>query len=307
MDDDFLYEVLLQELTEGWQGLPDKPGETPRSTLNSLWELASGSSVLMPEGGGEALPVLDGEGRERLRTYMQQRLSGVPLAYLTGRQAFLGVDLLAGPGAMIPRKETEILGRAAIETARSLAAERGAILVADLCTGSGNLALAVAYYEPLAVVTGADLSPEAVELACQNAAHLNLTGRVNFQVGDLFTPIETGEYLGKLDLLICNPPYISSVNVDRLPAEIRGFEPRLAFDGGPFGVQVLSRLVREAPRYLKPGSYLCFEVGLGQGPFVVQMIKKNKAYDQVDTYPDDHGDIRAVRARSLTTGNQGTI
>ncbi len=82
------------------------------------------------------------------------------------------------------------------------------------------------------------------------------------------------------------------------------FEPRLAFDGGPFGVQVLHRLVREGSRFLKPGSYLCFEVGLGQGPFLIQMVKKNKAYNQVETFSDERGDIRALLVRSIDAIDQ---
>ncbi len=223
MDVDFLYQSLLSELTDGWNGLPDKPDETPRSTLNTLWEHTSGIPLTMPEAGDQVLPPLDIEARERLKELIEERLAGVPLAYLTGKQAFLGVELLAGPGAMIPRRETEILGRAAIDIAQKLAGERGAIRVVDLCTGSGNLALAVASYEPQARVTGIDISEEAVGLARQNALHLHLTDRVNFLTGDLFAPIENEEYLGSLDLLICNPPYISSVNVDRLPEEILRF------------------------------------------------------------------------------------
>jgi release factor glutamine methyltransferase len=306
MDVDFLYQSLLSELTDGWNGLPDKPDETPRSTLNTLWEHTSGIPLTMPEAGEQVLPPLDVEAREHLKDLIDERLAGVPLAYLIGRQSFLGVELLAGPGAMIPRKETEILGRAAINIAQKLADERGPIRVVDLCTGSGNLALAVATYETQASITGVDISAEAVGLARQNAAHLNLTSRVDFLCGDLFAPIDNEQYLNKLDLLICNPPYISSVNVDRLPEEIRAFEPRLAFDGGPFGVQILHRLVREGARFLKPASFLCFEVGLGQGPFLIQMVKKNKAYDLVETFQDERGDIRALLVRRVENDPQGS-
>lgn len=299
MDQDYLYESLLQEISEGWQGLPDKPDETPRSTLNTLWELASGTALTMPEAGEQVLPALDLEARERLQGYIRKRLEGIPLAYITGRQSFLGLDLLAGPEAMIPRRETEIVGRAAIEAARELAAQRGEIRVVDLCTGSGNLALAVAWYESQSRVTGVDLSEEAVCLARRNADYLQVDDRVDFVCGDLFTPLDSPEYLDRLDLLICNPPYISSAHVDRMPEEIRGHEPRLAFDGGPYGVGVISRLVREGQRFLKPGSYLCFEVGLGQGLFASQMVRKNSAYSSVETFPDEQGEIRCIRARRV--------
>ena len=109
--------------------------------------------------------MLDGAAYERLMTLLERRKSGVPLAHLTERQSFLGLELLAGPAALIPRKETEILGRAALAKIACLAKKRGELLILDVCTGSGNLAVAYAYYEPLARVHASDLCADAVTLA----------------------------------------------------------------------------------------------------------------------------------------------
>src|SRR6267378_2313454 len=159
------YHDLLQEVRCFWTPLPDKPEETPEGVLCALWATACGEPVSVDRAVCAPLPALDNESHARLRELIERRKAGVPLAHLTERQTFLGLEMLAGPEALIPRKETEILGRAALAKIGCMAKKRGTVLVVDLCTGSGNLALAYAYYEPQALVYAADLSPDAVALA----------------------------------------------------------------------------------------------------------------------------------------------
>src|SRR5207253_2596570 len=108
---------------------------------------------------------------------------------------------------------------------------------------------------PSAKVFASDLSEAAVELARRNAHHLHLARQVEFRVGDLLQPFNGAARVGPADLLTCNPPYISSAGVERMPAEIAAHEPRLAFDGGPLGIGILMRLVREAPSFLRAGGW----------------------------------------------------
>ena len=103
--------------------------------------------------------------------------------------------------------------------------------------------------------------------------------------------------MGSVDLLTCNPPYISSGKVDAMDEEIANYEPRLAFDGGPFGIKILQRLIKEAPRFIKPGGWLAFEIGLGQGPAWVQRLEKTNKFNDVCPVKDRAGDIRAVLAQ----------
>lgn len=283
---DDLYHSLLQEVEGFFKPLPDKPGETPQSILEALWKsVGKGSS-------DEALPDLDARGLAELRALIGRKREGVPLAYLTGRQSFMGLDLLAGPGALIPRQETEIVGRAAV------AAIRGKSLAIDVCTGSGNLALAMAFHEPGARVFGADLSEAAVALARRNAEFTKLAGRVEFRSGDLFAPFESPEFLGRCDVVSCNPPYIAAAKVPTMPPEISAYEPEMAFNGGVFGVSILMRLLKEAPRYLKPGGALCFEVGLGQGPGMKKLLSPLPWVSRVDCHADADGSIRALVAHA---------
>lgn len=292
-----LYRDLAERLSGGVRLLPDKPEETLESTLRALWHAATGRSVSARVAGSMALPSLSSAEAERLRRLVVARIAGTPLAYLTGCQHFMGLDLLAGSEALIPRVETELLGWAALECLQRLeAASNHAALVVDVGTGSGNLALALAFHAPKARVYGADLSEQAVALARRNALHFRLQDRVEFRVGDLLTPFEEPEFLGGVDLLVCNPPYVSSGKVDTMPHEIVGHEPRLAFDGGALGIQVIERLTREAPRFLRSGGCLAFEVGLGQGSAILKRLSADGRYSRLRPIQDSAGAIRVIAA-----------
>ena len=289
---------LLQEVQRFWTALPDKPEETPERLLSALWSTACGAPVSVDRAREDGLPTLDDASLERLRGLLERKKAGVPLAHLTERQTFLGLELLAGPEALIPRKETEILGRAALAKVGCMAKKRGALRVVDVCTGSGNLALAYAYYEPQAMVYASDLSPDAVALARRNVDFTGLAGRVVLRLGDLLEPFESAEFLGRCDFLSCNPPYISTAKVKEMHPEISRHEPEAAFNGGVYGVSILAKLIKQAPRFLRPGGWLAFEVGLGQGAGFARQLEKNPAFVGVETYADAGGDIRAILAKS---------
>jgi release factor glutamine methyltransferase len=285
-------------LAQGLHTLRDKPEETSASAIRALWHLASGQRLSAQAAGERALTPLTTEQLQRLAELVGERLRGTPLAHLTQRQRFMGLELMAGPQALIPRRETELLGQAAAELLAEAARGGHVPLALDVCTGCGNLALGMAARVPSARVLAADLSPEAVQLARENAAHLGLQDRVEVREGDLLAPFDDAEFLGRIDVLTCNPPYISSPKLETMPSEIADHEPRLAFDGGPFGIRILQRLMREAPRYLRPGGWLAFEVGLGQGPAVAKRLTPAAGYTEVRTLTDSEGEVRALLART---------
>jgi len=279
------------------EALPDKPEETADATLRALWQLAAGRHVSARRAIGEPLPALNAEARARLRDLVLERLAGRPLAHLTERQSFMGFEMLAGPEALIPRQETELLAGAAIELLRGIADGSGQPLVVDVCTGSGNLAAVLALSVPRARVFGSDLSVEAVALAQRNIAQLGVERQVTLLVGDLLAPFDAGAFQGQVDLLTCNPPYISTRRMAEMPTEIMGYEPAAAFDGGPLGVRILQQLIRGAPRLLRPGGWLAFEVGLGQGPGIERRLRSSGDYGQVQRVLDREGQVRALQAQ----------
>lgn len=287
----------LRAIESHWSGLPDKPHETPETTVRALWFAAAGNPRSPDRAADGELPPLDDAARERLDALVARRLVGEPLAYITGRESFMGLELLCGPEALVPRRETEVLGLAALARLRRTVAERGRARVVDLCTGCGNLAIALAHHEPRCDVLGADLSPEAVALARRNAEHRGVAERATFAAGDLFAPVAAAGLAGEVDLVVCNPPYISTPRLATLPDEIARFEPRLAFDGGAFGISVLFRLVQEAPRYLRAGGWLCFETGAGQGDPMAKRLER-EGYAEVERVRDAAGETRALLART---------
>ena len=297
MQTDLLFNQLLAELTGKLKFLPDKPEETASNTLRALWFAAAGApkSAQLAEQGD--LPRINPQQESKLRDYLQSRIAGVPLAHLTGRQQFMEIELLAGPEALVPRKETEILGHATVKLLHELASRKKQINVIDVCTGAGNLAVAYAIKQPVTRVFAADLSADAVALAKRNVKFHQLEERVEIREGDLLSPFASEEFYASVDLLSCNPPYISSAKVDKMHTEISEHEPRLAFDGGPFGIKIVQRLINEAPKYLRESGWLVFEVGLGQGPAMVQRLEKNQNFCEVCSTKDEQGEIRVIMAR----------
>lgn len=289
-----LFESLLAELAARLETLADKPEETVESTLRALWHFACGRRVSAALATSLPLPALDDEARHVLRDAVAKRLAGVPLAHLTGRQQFMGLEMIAGREALIPRRETELLARTAIGLLDPPG--RGPIVV-DVCTGGANVAAAIGSARPDARLLASDVSDEAVALARRNLAHLGLADRVRVVQGDLFGAPDVTALAGGIDLITCNPPYISTPRRLALPAEIAQHEPAPAFDGGALGIAILQRLVREAPPLLRPGGWLAFEVGAGQGASVGRRLEAGGLFDRIDPVRNEHGEIRVIAAR----------
>jgi release factor glutamine methyltransferase len=239
---------------------------------------------LVEHAGGDAARALE---------LARERASGTPLAYLLGTQTFCGHELLAAPGALVPREETELLARAAVE---ACLAAGPAPAVVDMCTGSGNLAVAIALACPSARVWASDLTESCVDLARRNVARFGLGERVQALQGDLFAPLAGLGLEGSVDVLVCNPPYISSGRLGRDRAELLLHEPREAFDGGPYGLSIHQRVVREAPAFLRPGGCLLFEFGLGQERQLERLFARGP-YRDVTFRTNAAGEPRVALAR----------
>lgn len=211
--------------------------------------------------------------------------------------SFLGIDFEIAGAVLRPREETELLGRAAQEILDDVAADPRCI---DMCCGSGNLAIALAKHRGDARVWASDLTDGAVATARRNVERHRLCGRVTILQGDLFAPMAEAGLAGTVDLIVANPPYISTSRLlegDR--AHLLENEPREAFDGGPYGIALHMRLINEAPAFLKAGGWLGFEFGLGQDRQIAALLKRARTMGEPMWRTDEAGEKRAVFIRKL--------
>lgn len=207
---------------------------------------------------------------------------------------FMGIELEVSADVLIPREETELLG---IKSVAILRVRPAGCLVIDMCCGSGNLALGIASQIDTAQIWAADLTETTVALAARNAERLGLSNRVHTRRGDLFAALEGDNLEGKVDLVVCNPPYISTARLDGDRAHLLEQEPREAFDGGPYGISIHQRLIRDAIRFLKPGGWLVFEFGERQERQAAALITRTRAYDSVEFSNDLAGKARVASAQ----------
>ena len=202
------------------------------------------------------------EEQSRYDETLAQRSKGVPAQYITGHQEFWGLDLIVSPAVLIPRPETEHL----IETILPLARAIPHPIIADVGTGSGAIALALAKELPNAEIHATDISPAALEIAEANAARLQLEFRASnqhpperrifFHDTDLLRGLDPGAF----DFVVSNPPYVGLDEEDEVQLEVRKFEPRNAVFAGPTGLETIAQLIPAAQTVLKPGSYLIMEI-----------------------------------------------
>ena len=201
---------------------------------------------------------------------VQRVLSGEPLAYVLGEWDFYGMTLQVNKNVLIPRDDTCAVTALAIKQALFLDASPR---ILDLCTGSGCIGLAIASRVKDAKLTLADISKEALGVAKKNAALQKMTGRVScVQANALEQP---PVFLGKFDMIVSNPPYITGQEMKELPHSVKDFEPHLALYGGEDGLEFYRSIVKNYKKALKPGGYLCFEFGMGQGNDVCGLLEQN--------------------------------
>ena len=201
-----------------------------------------------------------GEEQEAYLKLIARRCERVPLQHITGEQEFMGLPFRVPPDVLIPRQDTEVLVE---ECLRHLAP--GNIFL-DLCTGSGCILVSLLHYAKGTFGTGADLSGKALAVAKGNVEANGVEARL--VQGDLFEPVT-----GTFDLIVSNPPYIASAEIETLAPEVREHEPRMALDGTADGLFFYRRIVQESPSYLKEGGWLCMEIGYDQGAAVRQLME----------------------------------
>ena len=226
-----------------------------------------------------------------METAVERVLAGEPLAYVLGQWDFYGMTLQINKNVLIPRDDTCALTDIAIKKALFL--DRTPRIL-DLCTGSGCIGLAIAHRVKDARITLADISPEAMAVAKRNIALQKLSGRVSCVRTDALG--EPSSFLGKFDMIVSNPPYITTQEMQSLPDSVKDHEPHLALHGGEDGLCFYRAIAKNYTKALKPGGFLCFEFGMGQGDAVCRILEMN-GYTILERSRDYNGRERAVLAQ----------
>jgi release factor glutamine methyltransferase len=222
----------------------------------------------------------------RYQSALSERSRGMPAQYITGHQEFWGMDLIVTPAVLIPRPETEHV----IETVLALVdAKASAIRIADVGTGSGCIALALAKELPKAEIHATDISTAALEIARANAARHQLGNRIQFHQTDLLANLTP-----PFDVIVSNPPYVGESEEDQVQFEVRKFEPRSAVFGGPVGTEIIARLIPQAHQVLRPRGWLVLEIS---GTIVDSVRDLLSGWNEVQVTNDLQSIPRVVRAQ----------
>lgn len=237
----------------------------------------------------EPAPSSFGEAFDAL---IAQRASHVPVAYLTGRREFWGLEFEVSPEVLIPRPETELVVE---ETLRELPGRSTPLRIVDVGTGSGCIAIALAHERPEARVLAIDRSMAAARVAARNAARLGVGGRVRVCVGDLLSAVAAPPAV-PLDAIVSNPPYVPDGSSD-VAVDVRRHEPAGALYGGPDGLDVIRRLVDQAAIRLRAGGLLVFEFGAGQSEAIEELLTGSAAWSPPAIRKDLQGIPRVAVAR----------
>jgi release factor glutamine methyltransferase len=242
---------------------------------------------------------LSGAEIARYDAALKERSRGVPTQYITGHQEFWGMDLIVSPAVLIPRPETEHVIETVLELARGMGPETAPgghhsdaheLRIADVGTGSGCIALALAKELPRAEIHATDFSPAALEMARANAARHQLDNRIQFHQTDLLAGLEPDRF----DFVVSNPPYVGESEVDSVQLEVRKFEPRNAVFAGATGTVVIARLIPQAHAALRPGGWLVMEISGAISEEVNQLLRE---WEDVRITPDLQSIPRVASAR----------
>ena len=273
-------------LSRSWSQSSSPDDDDPVDLASLTRALESAGCVAAPEEATELIAAARDE--TELRRMRERRLSGEPLAWVTGRTVFCGLEIMVEPGVYVPRWQSEPLAR---QAARLLPDEGVAV---DLCAGSGALAAVMQATRPAAEVVATEIDTAAVRCARQNG--------IRVYQGDLDLPLPA-TLAGRVDVMTGVLPYVPTNAMHLLPRDVRHFEPRLALDGGDAGLTLLSRAVQRAPGWLKKGGWLLVEVGGDQISPLTQLMA-DAGYEAMTVIQDEDGDPRGLCAQRCR-GSEG--
>jgi release factor glutamine methyltransferase len=252
---------------------------------------------------------------DRLHDLVKRAGQNEPIPYLVGKTEFYSLELNVTPDCMIPRPETELLVERAIEFLRTRSGrnstmgntlQKGSIsngartatqFVCDLCTGSGCIAVAIAKNFPDARIIATDICDAALAVAAGNVEKHQLGDQITLLCGDLFDPIMPQLDVNEFDLIVCNPPYVSTAEYEKLDRNVKDYEPKVALFAGVDGLDIYRRVIEKADRFLKPNAALMLEIGYAQGPAIKKLLEQTSAFAEIRIEKDLHNNDRIAIAK----------
>ncbi len=234
--------------------------------------------------------------RTKFRELVKQRAAGTPVAYLAGKREFYSLSFRVTPAVLIPRPETEFVAIGLLDWIKQSPQPPERWRIVDVGTGSGILAIVAARSVSNADVTAIDISPAALEIARANAADHGVAERIQFIESDLLAALPA---VRELDVIVSNPPYVSTSEWEQLKRDVRDFEPREALDAGPLGTEVIERLIPQAAERLRADGTLFIEVSPMIEPRVRQLLTADGRYEELPSLKDLAGHARVVCGKRL--------
>lgn len=221
----------------------------------------------------------------KFETLLARRAAREPLQYISGVQEFYGLEFEVTPDVLIPRPETEMVVEHAIDLLMPQASQR----FCEIGVGSGCISISILHHLPNATAVGLDISTSAIAVARRNSEKIRVRDRLQLVESDVFenSPDE------RFDMIVSNPPYVPSVDIEGLQIEVRDFEPHIALSDGHDGLSIISRIVEQSPQYLVSGGFLLMEIGFNQSPLVVEMFESS-IWRATELFPDLQGIPRLV-------------
>lgn len=283
---------ISQWLNYATKYLAERYPPSGRIDAEVLLMLATGRdrAALYRDGLDELTP----EQEKNCRRLLERRAAGEPVAYITGRREFMGLEFLVSPAVLIPRPETELLVERAMEILKALPAP----VAVDVGAGSGAISVSLAVLLDSARIYATDISLEALAVAGKNASRHGVGERVKFLQGDLLDPLLKIQGL-RADLVAANLPYVPSGEIPLLMKGVRDFEPYLALDGGPDGLDHYRSLIPQAAKLLRDGGHLLMEIAPGQGPALAGILGHGW---HTEIFSDLAGRERLVAAQKTGSG-----
>jgi release factor glutamine methyltransferase len=266
---------------------------TDHAAQEALWLLGHAFGLESHQLVGKAEQPVSAEQWARAESLVARRVAREPLQYILGTQEFCGLEFHVNPAVLIPRPETELLVQEVIRESGHIKE----VLLVDVGTGSGCIAITLATILSGARILAIDRSAEALATARQNAERHGVTNRIDWMEGDLLAPLRERGMVGVVDVIVSNPPYIAESDWNGLQLEVRLFEPRMALIGGTEGTEFHERLFQDAKEILVPGGSLVMEIGQGQAAALRRIAEQVGGYAPLQVLDDAAGIERVVIAQ----------